>query len=87
MAALDEKGVVANNNKRKGTKWTNDDKVELIKLRLQGLTFEEISCKIGRSKHAARSEYGRIRRGEKDVIVSLKELPELREVLPLRKAR
>ena len=82
---LDEKESVATEYRRKGTIWTNDDKIELIKLRLQGLTFEEIGSKIGRTKHAVRSEYGRIRRGETDVTVSLKELPELRAVLPLRK--
>jgi len=66
--------------------WTNDDRVELIKLRLQGLTFEEIGNRLGRTKHSSRSEYGRIRRGETNVTVSLKELPELRKLLPLRKA-
>ena len=70
---------------RKGA-WTNDDRVNLIRLRIQGLTFEEIGHKIGRSKHATRSEYGRIRRGETDVTISLKELPELRGILPGRKA-
>jgi hypothetical protein len=65
--------------------WTNDDKVELIKLRFQGLTFEDIGRKIGRTKHAARSEYGRIRRGETDVKVSLRELPDLRNALPFKK--
>jgi len=65
--------------------WTNEDKVELLKLRLQGLTFDEIGQMIGRSKHAARSEYGHIRRGESDVVISLKELPILRESLPLKK--
>ena len=83
--ALDEEGILAAADKRRGTTWTNDDKVELIKLRLQGLTFKEIGSRIGRTKHAARSEYGRIRRGETDVTVSLKEIPELREALPLRK--
>jgi transposase-like protein len=78
---------VATNDRRKRTTWTNDDKVELIRLRFQGLTFEEIGRKTGRTKHAARSQYGRIRRGETDVTVSLKELPELREALPIRKAR
>jgi transposase-like protein len=76
---------VAANRERKGTTWTNDDKVELIKLRFQGLTFEEIGRRIGRTRHAARSEYGRIRRGETDATVSLKELPALREALPFRK--
>ena len=70
----------------KKTAWTNEDKVELIKLRIQGLTFREIGGRIGRTKHAARSEYGRIRRGETDLTVSLKELPELRSLLPVRKA-
>ncbi len=65
--------------------WTNDDRVELIKLRLQGLTFEAIGNRLGRTKHASRSEYGRIRRGETNVMISLKELPELRKLLPLRK--
>ena len=74
-------------HKRKGSTWTNGDKVELMKLRLQGLTFEEVGRRIGRTKHSARSEYGRIRRGETDVTVTLKELPELRRLLPLRKAR
>ena len=73
-------------SKSKGARWTNDDKSELVKLRLQGLTFEEIGSRIGRTKHAARSEYGRIRRGETDVLVSLKELAELRKALPIRKA-
>ena len=73
-------------SKSKGARWTNDDKAELVKLRLQGLTFEEIGSRIGRTKHAARSEYGRIRRGETDVLVSLKELAELRKALPIRKA-
>lgn len=70
----------------KRTVWTNEDKAELIKLRIQGLTFREIGGRIGRTKHAARSEYGRIRRGETDVTVSLKELPELRSLLPVRRA-
>lgn len=70
----------------KRTAWTNEDKAELIKLRIQGLTFREIGGRIGRTKHAARSEYGRIRRGETDVTVSLKELPELRSLLPVRRA-
>ena len=70
----------------KGTTWTNEDKVGLVKLRIQGLTFREIGARIGRTKHAARSEYGRIRRGEADVMVSLKELPELRGLLPVRRA-
>jgi len=67
--------------------WTNDDRVELIKFRLQGLTFEEIGDRLGCTKHSSRSEYGRIRRGETNVTVSFKELPELRKLLPLRKAR
>lgn len=66
--------------------WTNDDRVELIKLRIQGLTFEEIGNRLERTKHASRSEYGRIRRGETNVMVSLKELPELRKLLPLKRA-
>jgi len=70
---------------KKKDSWTNEDKVELIKLRLQGLTFEQIGTKLGRTKHSARSEYGRIRRGETDVLVSLKESPELRKALPLKK--
>jgi len=82
---LDEERILTAADRRRGTTWTNDDKVELIKLRLQGLTFKEISSRIGRTKHAARSEYGRIRRGETDVTVSLKEVPELREALPVRK--
>jgi len=69
----------------KKTAWTNEGKVELIKLRIQGLTFREIGGRIGRTKHSARSEYGRIRRGEIDVTVSLKELPELRGLLPVRR--
>lgn len=64
--------------------WTNEDKIELIRLRLQGLTFSEIGSKMGRSKHSARSEYGRIRRGETDIAISLKEMPELRKLLPLK---
>lgn len=84
--SLDDKGTLAATDKRQGTTWTNDDKVELIRLRFQGLTFEQIGTRIGRTKNAARSEYGRIRRGETDVTVSLKEIPELREALPLRKA-
>ena len=85
--ALDEKRAVADESghKRGGTIWTNDEKVELIRLRLQGLTFAEVGRRIGRTRHAARSEYGRIRRGETDVRVSLRELPELRKSLPLRK--
>ena len=70
----------------KGTGWANEDKVELVKLRIQALTFREIGDRIGRTKHAARSEYGRIRRGETDVTVSLKELPELRSLLPVRRS-
>jgi hypothetical protein len=73
-------------NIHKGTAWTNEDKAELVKLRIQGLTFREIGARIGRTKHAARSEYGRIRRGETDVTVSLKELPELRSLLPIRRS-
>ncbi len=71
-------------DKSKRTVWTNDEKIELLKLRLQGLAFEEIGHRIGRTKHSARSEYGRIRRGETDVKMSLKELPELRRLLPVR---
>jgi hypothetical protein len=70
----------------KGTGWTNEDKVELIKLRIQGFTFREVGARIGRTRHSARSEYGRIRRGETDVTVSLKELPELRSLMPVRRA-
>ena len=89
MNTPDEEETVADkaNHKRKGAIWTNDEKVELIKLRLQGITFGEIGGRIGRTKHAARSEYGRIRRGETDVTVSLKELPQLREALPMKKLR
>ncbi len=76
----------SSDSKPKRTRWTNDARVQLIKLRLQGLAFEEIGKRIGRTKHSVRSEYGRIRRGETDVTVSLKEVPELRELLPLRKA-
>ena len=80
----DEKEATTD-RKRRGPGWTNGDKIELIKLRLQGLTFEEIGCKLSRTKHAARSEYGRIRRGETEVMVSLRELPELRKILPVRR--
>lgn len=76
----------SSDSKPKRIAWANDDKVELVKLRIQGLTFTDIGKRIGRTKHAARSEYGRIRRGETDVSVSLKEMPELRGLLPLRKA-
>jgi transposase-like protein len=77
-------GDQATKSKKKDS-WTNEDKVELIKLRLQGLTFEQIGNQLGRTKHSARSEYGRIRRGETDVTLSLKELPELRKFLPVKK--
>ena len=86
MENLSEKERVTAEKKRQRNVWINDDRVNLIKLRIQGLTFEEIGQKIGRSKHATRSEYGRIRRGETDVTISLKELPELRGILPARKA-
>ncbi len=76
----------SSDSKPKRILWTNDARVQLIKLRLQGLAFEEIGKRIGRTKHSVRSEYGRIRRGETDVAVSLKEMPELRRLLPLRKA-
>ena len=71
----------------KGNKglWTNEDKIELIKLRLEGLVFKEIGTRMGRSRHSVRSEYGRIRRGETDVALSLAEFAELRNLLPLRK--
>jgi len=65
--------------------WTNEDKIGLVKLRLQGLTFKEIGVMMGRSRHSVRSEYGRIRRGETDVALSLVEFAELRNLLPLRK--
>ena len=74
------------NHSRSGTAWTNDDRVELIRLRLQGLTFGDIGGRIGRTRHAARSEYGRIRRGQTDVKVSFRDLPELRRLLPVRRA-
>ena len=74
-------------NSHKGAAWTNEEKVELIKLRLQGLAFEEIGKLIGRTKHAVRSEYGRIRRGETDVNVCLKEIPELRAILPVQRRK
>ena len=80
---LNEKETLPVSKKR--SSWINADKVELIKLRLQGRTFEEIGNVINRTEHACRSEYGRIRRGEADVIVSLKELPELRKNLPFKK--
>ena len=86
MEASDEKEPTNTNGSDRRNRWTNDDRVKLIKLRLQGLAFDEIGPRIGRSKHAARSEYGRIRRGQTDVVVSLREMPELRETLPLRKA-
>lgn len=87
METLNGKEVVADKAgvKHTGAIWTNDEKVKLIKLRFQGLKFEDIGRRIGRTRHAARSEYGRIRRGETDVVVSLKELPELRDALPVRK--
>ena len=66
--------------------WSNEDKIELVKLRLQGLTFKEIGIVMGRSRHSVRSEYGRIRRGETDVALSLAEFTELRKLLPLRKS-
>jgi hypothetical protein len=72
--------------KQSGNSWTNENKVELIRLRLQGLTFKDIGLKMGRTKHSVRSEYGRIRRGETDAIISLRELAELRELLPLKKS-
>jgi hypothetical protein len=83
---LDEKETLPDSHIRKRAEWTNADKVELVKFRLQGLTFEKIGVLIGRTKHACRSEYGRIRRGETDVTLSLKESPELRKLLPLNKA-
>ena len=86
MEALDKKKPTDVNSSDKRNRWTNDDRVKLIKLRFQGLTFGEIGLRIGRSKHAARSEYGRIRRGETNVVVSLGEMPELREALPLKRA-
>ena len=86
MKALNEREPIDTNRSDKKKRWTNEDRAKLIELRLQGLTFEEAGCRIGRSRHAARSEYGRIRRGETDVLVSLKEMPKLRELLPLRKA-
>ncbi|HGE72696.1 TPA: hypothetical protein ENX78_17800 [Candidatus Poribacteria bacterium] len=70
--------------KKKGS-WTNEDKINLIKLRLEGLSFKQIGDQLGRTEHSARSEYGRIRRGDTDVKVSLKELPELRKALPLKR--
>ena len=89
MGVLDEKEVVddRNINIPKVNVWSNDDKIELIKLRCQGLTFDEIGIRMSRTKHAARSEYGRIRRGETDVTVSLEKIPELRKLLPFRKTR
>ena len=86
METPDGKEPTNTNRSDKKSRWMNDDRVKLIKLRFQGLTVEEIGRRIGRSKHAARSEYGRIRRGETNVVVSLGEMPELREVLPLRRA-
>jgi hypothetical protein len=77
MSILEGIGDASDSDKPKRSLWTNDERVELIKLRLQGLAFEEIGNRIGRTKHAARSEYGRIRRGETDVEIPLKELPEL----------
>ena len=75
----------SSDSKPKRIAWANDDKVELVKLRIQGLTFTDIGKRIGRTKHAARSEYGRIRRGETEAMVSLRELPELRKILPVRR--
>jgi hypothetical protein len=77
--------VMTDNNQREGVAWTNDERIELIKFRFQGLNFEEIGHKMSRTKHAVRSEYGRLRRGETDVIVSLSKLPELRRALPVRR--
>jgi len=89
MEILDEQEVVdeRNINIPKVNVWSNDDKIELIKLRCQGLSFDEIGKRMGRTKHAARSEYGRIRRGETDVAVSLEKIPELRKLLPFRRTR
>ena len=64
----------SSDSKPKRIAWANDDKVELVKLRIQGLTFRDIGKRIGRTRHATRSEYGRIRRGETDVSVSLKDM-------------
>ena len=89
MGILDEKEAADDENVHvpKANAWSNDDKIELIKLRCQGLTFDEIGIRIKRTKHAARSEYGRIRRGETDVAISLENVPELRELLPFRKTK
>jgi transposase-like protein len=75
-------GTNEENNKQKRDLWTNEEKIELVKLRLQGFTFSAIGVKMNRSKHSARSEYGRIRRGETDIVLSFKEIPELRKLLP-----
>ena len=81
----EQKQSANSEHKQKRRAWTNDDRIELLRLRLQGLTFEDIGQRMNRTKHAARSEYGRIRRGEVDAKLSLAELPGLRALLPLRK--
>lgn len=76
----------SNNSNISRAAWTNGDRIKLIKLRIQGHAFDEIGRRLNRSSHSARSEYGRIRRGETDVQISLKDFPELRNILPIRKA-
>lgn len=85
MENLEEKEAVTSKGQSKRAAWSNHEKIEVIRFRLQELSFEEIGGRIDRTKHAVRSEYGRIRRGESDVTISLKDLPELRELLPLQK--
>ena len=36
--------------KHKRRAWTNDDRIEILRLRLQGLTFEDIGQRMNRTK-------------------------------------
>jgi len=65
-----------------GHYWPNWERARLLELRIQGLSFKNIGAQLKRTEHAARSEYGRLRRGEDNVTIELAEWEPMRHALP-----
>lgn len=68
-----------------GHYWPNWERSKLLELRIGGMSFRNIGEQLKRTEHAARSEYGRLRRGEDNVTIELEECEFLRGALPLGK--
>lgn len=66
-----------------GNFWSNEDRINLLTLRIDGMMFKNIAKKMGRTNAACRAQYGRIRRGEDTIYLELTDWDSLREALPL----